>query len=228
MDAAATALADLVRHVLLPARRRVLRAAARAAATRSRTGRAASASARRPGSTSAPRRPGLLPTPEWRQQTFAEADRTRDRPALEAGRLDPARDRPGDLLVTPLQMARFYALIANGGKLVTPHIVADVEQPRPNGGRRSSASGSRRPRRSRPTSTRPRSRSCATASTRRRTRSIRHRDRRLRQLPGPDRRQDRHGREGRRRRGYERATARPVVVVRLRARRRARRSSSAP
>ena len=31
--------------------------------------------------------------------------------------------------MTPLQMARFYALIANGGKLVTPHIVADVEQP---------------------------------------------------------------------------------------------------
>jgi penicillin-binding protein 2 len=34
-----------------------------------------------------------------------------------------------DLLVTPLQMARFYALIANGGKLVTPHLVSSVEQP---------------------------------------------------------------------------------------------------
>jgi penicillin-binding protein 2 len=29
--------------------------------------------------------------------------------------------------VTPLQMARFYALIANGGKLVTPHLADDVE-----------------------------------------------------------------------------------------------------
>ena len=34
----------------------------------------------------------------------------------------------GQILVTPLQMARFYAMIANGGKLVTPHIAEDVEQ----------------------------------------------------------------------------------------------------
>jgi len=32
-----------------------------------------------------------------------------------------------DLLVTPLQMVRFYSLIANGGKLVTPHMLLDVE-----------------------------------------------------------------------------------------------------
>ena len=30
--------------------------------------------------------------------------------------------------MTPLQMARFYALIANGGRLVHPHIAADVEE----------------------------------------------------------------------------------------------------
>ena len=35
--------------------------------------------------------------------------------------------------MTPLQMARFYALIANGGRLVTPHIVADAETPGQNG-----------------------------------------------------------------------------------------------
>jgi penicillin-binding protein 2 len=33
----------------------------------------------------------------------------------------------GQVLVTPLQMARFYAMIANGGKLVTPHLAKDVE-----------------------------------------------------------------------------------------------------
>ncbi len=31
--------------------------------------------------------------------------------------------------MTPLQMARFYAMIANGGKLVTPYVVSGVEQP---------------------------------------------------------------------------------------------------
>ena len=36
--------------------------------------------------------------------------------------------------MTPLQMARFYALIANGGKLVTPHVVEAVQQGRAHGG----------------------------------------------------------------------------------------------
>jgi penicillin-binding protein 2 len=34
-----------------------------------------------------------------------------------------------DLLVTPLQMVRFYSLIANGGKLVTPHVLYAVDEP---------------------------------------------------------------------------------------------------
>ncbi len=71
-----------------------------------------------------PEDPGLLPTPEWRQEHFqTEIDRLwkpGDSIHLAIGQ--------GDLLVTPMQMARFYALIANGGKLVTPHVVEDVEQ----------------------------------------------------------------------------------------------------
>jgi len=75
--------------------------------------------------------PGLLPTPEWRKATYTR-------------KTDPSQWRvdslwkPGDsiqlaigqkdLLVTPLQMARFYALIANGGRLVQPHVAADVEE----------------------------------------------------------------------------------------------------
>ena len=40
---------------------------------------------------------GLLPTPEWREQDLHEgalSAHVGDRPPLEAGRLDPARDRP--------------------------------------------------------------------------------------------------------------------------------------
>jgi penicillin-binding protein 2 len=80
--------------------------------------------------------PGLLPTPDWRRKTYTR-------------KTDPGNWRidslwkPGDsiqlaigqkdLAVTPLQMARFYAMIANGGKLVTPHLLQDVEQPSSNG-----------------------------------------------------------------------------------------------
>ena len=72
--------------------------------------------------------------------------------------------------MTPLQMARFYALIANGGKLVTPHVADDVEQPGARGGaatvlRRFTPPPPRRDGR-RPAA---RSRSSATGSTRRRT-----------------------------------------------------------
>ncbi|MDP8911144.1 MAG: penicillin-binding transpeptidase domain-containing protein, partial [Actinomycetota bacterium] len=62
---------------------------------------------------------GILPTYRWKQETFKG---------------DPVEETwlPGNsiqlsigqqyLRVTPLQMARFYALIANGGHLVRPHV----------------------------------------------------------------------------------------------------------
>jgi penicillin-binding protein 2 len=72
-----------------------------------------------------PEYPGLLPTPEWRIKHFkTEIDKLwkpGDSIQLAIGQKD--------LLVTPLQMTRFYALLANGGKLVTPHVLLDVEQP---------------------------------------------------------------------------------------------------
>ena len=79
---------------------------------------------------------GLLPTPEWRRKTYTK-DRYPD--TWEVDRLWKSGDSvqlaigQKDLLVTPLQMARFYALIANGGKLVTPHLVSSVEQPGASG-----------------------------------------------------------------------------------------------
>jgi penicillin-binding protein 2 len=68
---------------------------------------------------------GLLPTPDWRKRHFkSDWDR-----AWNPGDSIQLAIGQKDLLVTPLQMARFYALLANGGTLVTPHVVSDVEQP---------------------------------------------------------------------------------------------------
>jgi penicillin-binding protein 2 len=68
---------------------------------------------------------GLVPTPEWRKKTF-ESDWDR---AWNPGDSIQLAIGQKDLLVTPLQMAAFYAMLANGGNLVTPYLVSDVEQP---------------------------------------------------------------------------------------------------
>jgi penicillin-binding protein 2 len=71
-----------------------------------------------------PENAGLLPTIRWRRQTFVnEIDRLwkpGDSILLAIGQKD--------LAVTPIQMARFYALVANRGKLVTPYVMQQVER----------------------------------------------------------------------------------------------------
>jgi penicillin-binding protein 2 len=72
---------------------------------------------------------GVMPTPEWRCKAFGGppcagyVDRV-----WKPGYSIQLAIGQGDLLVTPLQMTRFYAMIANGGKLVTPHVAEDVEE----------------------------------------------------------------------------------------------------
>jgi penicillin-binding protein 2 len=68
---------------------------------------------------------GLVPTPEWRKKTF-QSDWDR---AWNPGDSIQLAIGQKDLLVTPIQMAAFYAMLANGGKMVTPYLVSDVEQP---------------------------------------------------------------------------------------------------
>jgi penicillin-binding protein 2 len=84
------------------------------------------------GSDLTPQARGLVPTIGWRHRMYT---RRTDPTNWQVDRLWKPGDSiqlaigQKDLTVTPLQMARFYAAIANGGKLVTPHILMDVENP---------------------------------------------------------------------------------------------------
>jgi len=59
---------------------------------------------------------GRVPTPEWTKAHFGRSWRDGDTQSLSVGQ--------GSLTVTPLQVARAVAAIANGGHLVLPHVVA--------------------------------------------------------------------------------------------------------
>ena len=76
--------------------------------------------------------PGLVPTIAYKHHRFTKhTDPTNwqiDRLWKPGDSINLAIGQ-GDLLVTPLQMTRFYALLANGGKLVTPHVLMEVQSP---------------------------------------------------------------------------------------------------
>ena len=75
-----------------------------------------------------PEAQGLIATPEYLDQLYpaskgySELQRT-----WKPGYSIQMAIGQNQVLVTPLQMARLYAMIANGGKLVTPHLAEDVE-----------------------------------------------------------------------------------------------------
>jgi len=90
-----------------------------------------------PGLDVGPATAGLLPTFAWKRATFTKKS---DPCCWEVDRLWKPGDSiqlaigQKDMLASPLQMARFYALLANGGRLVTPHLVSAIEQPGPQNG----------------------------------------------------------------------------------------------
>lgn len=67
--------------------------------------------------------PGLLGDAAWKRQVLNEPWTAVDTITSAIGQ--------GALQVTPLQMARQYAAVANGGNLVTPHLVEGKHVPKP-------------------------------------------------------------------------------------------------
>jgi len=67
---------------------------------------------------------GFLPTPGWKKETRNEPWYIGDTYHVSIGQ--------GDLLVTPMQMLRATAAIANGGKLVSPQFVSKVTDDKGN------------------------------------------------------------------------------------------------
>jgi penicillin-binding protein 2 len=75
--------------------------------------------------------PGLVPTIAWKHRTFTKKRDSNwriDRLWKPGDSIQLAIGQ-GDMTATPLQMARFYSAIANGGKLVQPHVLQAVENP---------------------------------------------------------------------------------------------------
>ncbi len=64
---------------------------------------------------------GLVPTPEWKKKVKKESWYIGDTYHIAIGQ--------GDLLVTPTQLARALSSLVNGGRLVTPHLVASLDDP---------------------------------------------------------------------------------------------------
>lgn len=62
---------------------------------------------------------GLIPSPEWKLQTFKEDWRLGNTYHTSIGQYG--------FQVTPIQLARSVASIANGGKLVVPHLIQIIE-----------------------------------------------------------------------------------------------------
>jgi penicillin-binding protein 2 len=71
---------------------------------------------------------GIIPDPAWKARVWKQ-------PWYAGETLNTAVGQ-GYMLATPLQVARMLAAVANGGRLVTPHIAVDITTPRGDSVRR--------------------------------------------------------------------------------------------
>lgn len=67
---------------------------------------------------------GRIPTPEWKYKHFSNLPES-DRKWVHGDTVNMVIGQ-GDVLVTPLQVANSYCAIANGGKLLRPHVMDKV------------------------------------------------------------------------------------------------------
>lgn len=65
---------------------------------------------------------GFIPSPEWKEQVKKEPWYVGDTYNISIGQ--------GDILVTPLQVAEWTAMVANGGYHITPHVLEKIVDPR--------------------------------------------------------------------------------------------------
>ena len=212
-DVAADGARRVVRHVLLRGRQPLLQRAASRGRERLQEWAHRFGFGEQAGLDIGGEATGLVPTPAWRKKTFKSSwDR-----AWNPGDSIQLAIGQKDLTVTPLQLARFYAMLANGGKLVTPYVVAVGRAAR----RERTAERDADAVHVRPAAARRRRSGRARARPRRPVRGDaqrqRHGVRRVRELPGARS----PGRRARPRRssrcpGYPaRPPGGPVVVVRL-------------
>ena len=68
---------------------------------------------------------GIVPSPEWKKRNFRSSSDKRWYP----GETVNTAIGQGYMLVTPLQLARAYAAVANGGKLMRPYLIKSVSFP---------------------------------------------------------------------------------------------------
>ena len=138
---------------------------------------------------------GLVPSPAWRNRLFRK--KLTDRPWSSGDSVNLAVGQ-GDLQANPLQMAVAYSAIANGGRVVTPHIGLRAEDQE---GRtlQEIAPGARRR-----VNVKPQFRSAIMSGLRAAANDPAERRRRCSRLPDHRGRQDRHGRA--------RRPGRPVLV----------------